>query len=1387
MVSDMSISAGFRCAVAAIVAAASLSVVAATASAAPSASAAPTASAAPPSGTSPANVHAACAPPTKGHLQCLALARTDVKAGAQLDAAPPGYGPADLHAAYALPTDGGAEATVAIIDAYDDPNAEADLNVYRQQYGLPACTTANGCFRKLAQDGSTHYPAPPPPIDDWTAEISLDLDMVSAVCPACHLLLVEANQPTSDDLGTAVNQAVAQGAQYVSNSYGGYEDPSDTDMDAAYFDHPGVVITASSGDRLYGLSYPASSQYVTAVGGTSLVRDSSNARGWSESVWNNLFGGPGSGCSTYDPKPSWQNDPDCPKRAVADVSAVADPQTGVAVYDSWGGNIGWDVYGGTSASSPIVAAAYALAGLPAAGDRPASYPYAHPGALNDVTQGNNGTFCQPQYLCIAGPGYDGPTGLGTPNGVAAFSDPGAHGVVTGTVTAGGQPVAGATVRAGTGGATTRADGHYAFAVPPGTYDVTVSAFGYASKTIHGVTVTDSGSVTVDAALTAEPMVTLSGTVTDGSGHGWPLSAKVTASGTPLTPVYTDPYTGHYSLAVPARTTVSLHIEPQYPGYRPVDQTADVGAVDAQQNVTVPVDATACNAPGYAYSFTGLPAEPFDDTSGPPAGWTVSDSGGHGWTFNDPNAQGNSTGGSGNFAVVADAFLGIDGREDTTLTSPPANLSSVADPVIGLDADYFADNTQTGDIDISTDGGTTWTNVWDFVGSYDHVVQGHQEIDIASIAAGRPDVRARFHFTSYIGQNYWEIDNVYLGARGCSPVSGGLVAGQVLDANTHTGIEAATVTGAAPTKAGFYWAFSPGGSHEFTAAHRAYTSQSATVDVAPNYVTRADFALPAGRLATSALSIGKTVAMGSQTTASFTVSNTGTAPATVSLDEQPGGVSVQDWPATGTGAPRLLVKAATSPRSRSAAPAPASTRRSSTADAGPWADLPDYPTAIMDNGVARADDGTVYSVGGTVNGAAPTAAGYAYDPSTRTWTPIADAPAAVQQPATAFIGGKLILAGGFGKGATALASVQIYDPGTRTWHTGADLPHPRGASGAAVLDGKLYVVAGCNGPCDKAISAVDVYDPTKNTWQTLADYPDAVAYLACGGVGGAVACAGGIYPDTEDSSATTWVYVPSARAWTKSADVPYDVWGAAYSTANDQLLLSGGAVQNGYAITNQGVAFSMRDADPATGHWAALPNSNNALYRGGGACGLDKIGGSASNFNGTAFAEELPGYDQCGTGAVPWLSATPSSATTLAPGQSITVHVTLDAGVVDQPGAYLANLGLSADTPYWVSPVTVTMTATAPKTWGKIAGTVTSGCAGAPPLPGATVQIDSFAQSYTLKTDSAGGYALWLDRRNNPLSVIVAKDGYLPVARTGKIRAGGTTRLDVQLAPAGNCG
>lgn len=299
----------------------------------------------------------------------------------------PGLHPAQLQSAYSLPSQNSG-GTVAVVVAYDDPSAELDLAAYRSAFGLPECSTANGCFSKLNERGeSGSYPA-----SDltWSVEASLDLDMVSAACPNCKIELVEADSNSLDDLGSAVDTAAHSGATAISNSYYAAEWNGESAEDVHY-NHPGIAITVSAGDAAQPF-YPAASPYVTAVGGTSL---SGSAGAWSESAWAYT----GQGCSAYETKPEWQGNNYCQgKRAAVDVAAVADPQTGVTIYDSTAG--GWLVAGGTSVGAPIVAAAYALSGNP----QGPAYAYAHKSAFKD----------------IAPAGYDWPTGLGSPEGVGGL-------------------------------------------------------------------------------------------------------------------------------------------------------------------------------------------------------------------------------------------------------------------------------------------------------------------------------------------------------------------------------------------------------------------------------------------------------------------------------------------------------------------------------------------------------------------------------------------------------------------------------------------------------------------------------------------------------------------------------------------------------------------------------------------------------------------------------------------------------------------------------------------------------------------------------------------------------------------------------------------------------
>jgi subtilase family serine protease len=461
-----------------------------------------------------------------------------------------GYQPTELQAAYGLPTSTGLPGTgptVAIVDAYDNPNVAADLAAFRSQFGLGACGA--GCFTKVNQTGGTSYPAGD---TGWGAEIDLDVEMVATACPACKILLVEATSNAFTNLMAAEDYATGH-ASYVSNSFGGSEFSSETSYDS-HFNHPGVGITVSSGDDGYGVEYPAASPYVTAVGGTSLTN---TAGAWSETAWS----GAGSGCSAYEAKPTWQIGGGCAKRTVADVSAVADPNTGVAVYDSYGssGGANWFVYGGTSVAAPLVAGIWARTGPPTPSVSTAGAPYSHLSGWKDVTSGSNGS-CSPTYLCNAGPGYDGPTGLGSPVGTTGFVGSGGSTTnnpptasftssctnlactFTNSSTDSDGTVTGSSWAFGDGATSTSASPSHTYPAA-GSYTVTLTVsdnWGTTGSVSHSVTVTGAATTIVLTAKGTKGLITSTVALSwTGAGGSVKVFRKATALTTTSSSSYTD--------------------------------------------------------------------------------------------------------------------------------------------------------------------------------------------------------------------------------------------------------------------------------------------------------------------------------------------------------------------------------------------------------------------------------------------------------------------------------------------------------------------------------------------------------------------------------------------------------------------------------------------------------------------------------------------------------------------------------------------------------------------------------------------------------------------------------------------------------------------------------
>jgi len=369
----------------------------------------------------PAVTHPSCDPsPPAGYWACLsrwkrllpvsparisaAGTASPAAAGAKVPLPKDGLTPADIVSAYKLPATGGKGITIGIVDAYDDPKAESDLKVYRSAFKLPACTTANKCFRKVDHNGGTKYPEPDAA---WGGEISLDVQAVSAACPECKILLVEASDATTDGLAKAVKTAVKLGANVVSNSYGGSESAAEEKAVGTTYKNAKVPMVVSSGDEGFSAaSSPAVLPSVWSVGGTVLRR---TGKTWSESAWR--YGS--SACSLVVAKPSFQKDKLCQKRTVADVSLVAD---GFAVYDTFGlgEDNGWVLMSGTSLSSPLLSAMMGRAGHPSKIADP-GYAYRHAKYYQDITTGHNG-YCV-DALCNAAPGYDAPTGIGAPRGL----------------------------------------------------------------------------------------------------------------------------------------------------------------------------------------------------------------------------------------------------------------------------------------------------------------------------------------------------------------------------------------------------------------------------------------------------------------------------------------------------------------------------------------------------------------------------------------------------------------------------------------------------------------------------------------------------------------------------------------------------------------------------------------------------------------------------------------------------------------------------------------------------------------------------------------------------------------------------------------------------------
>ncbi|WP_326559829.1 Kelch repeat-containing protein [Micromonospora sp. NBC_01796] len=978
----------------------------------------------------------------------------------------------------------------------------------------------------------------------------------------------------------------------------------------------------------------------------------------------------------------------------------------------------------------------------------------------------------------------------------------------------------------------------------------------------------TAAVPAPAAYAADTVL-ISGAVRDASGHGWPLWATVSVDGRPAATATSAPFTGAYQLRLPVGQPYTLRVQSRYPGYPELTRQIEVGTADTVVDLALPVDADACVAPGYTHRANGL-VELFD-TGGTtaPDGWSVLDNLGNEqvWSFDDPGERGNLTGATGGFAIAESDLYGGPARQDTALVSPVVDLTGVASPTIGFASDFntpdYPEDAGIAEVDLSVDGGGSWSNVW----HADDAVRGPVQVTLPiPQAAGQPDARIRFHYFEgeLTAGDWWQVDRVWVGEHSCVPVAGGLVAGYVRDANTASPLVGATVGVAEATVStaatgddprlddGFYWMFNPStATTQLTASMRGYQPMRKRPSVPADQTTRVNFDLPTGALTVGTAALTGAAPIGGRTTVSLDVTNTGTAPIELTVAERPGtgptdgsvpptdgsvpptdatganaatsgtsmsganaatsgtsmsgasaatsGTSMNGASATtsgtsmsgasnGTGAPVRRISGRFSPDADGLArpagqPAEAPQRagvRAATAGSG-WRSIADYPLDLADNAAAEYR-GRIYSVGGNVDTGRVRNA-YVYDPATDRWTAFAPLPVARQRPVAAFLGDRLYVTGGW-SGTNIPAEVEpsldVYDPATDTWSTGAPIPQGTAAAGAAVLDKQLYVVGGCHPEGYDCGSSSDVfrYDPVADRWDSLAGYPEPVAWVSCGAIEAAVYCAGGV---AEESSRSTYRYDPITDTWTRLADLPIDLWAAGYAVADGRLNLSGGVTDDGSTITNQGFAY-----DPVSDAWSALPNAVNALYRGASACGFYRIGGSFARYGRAPFAEVLPGRTDCGSDRdSAWLAATPT-ASVLAAGRTVRLSVTLDAGVLDQPGTYSAALLLRGNTPYPTTVVPVTFTVAAPAGWGAVGGTVTGvDCAGVDrPLAGIPVWLDAGGSRYALTTDPQGRFTRWLDAGTGSVAVVAGGGNWTPVSRTVPVSPGTTSVADLRLVPAG---
>src|SRR5215831_13157172 len=846
-----------------------------------------------------------------------------------------------------------------------------------------------------------------------------------------------------------------------------------------------------------------------------------------------------------------------------------------------------------------------------------------------------------------------------------------HGTLEGTVSSGGNPIAGATVTANPLGASTTTDatGHYSLLIPTGDYQVTAHALGYNDLT-QPATVTDGGDTVLDFALTAAPSDPLDGTVRDSGGN--PIeNATVTILGTPIQPATTD-VNGHYSFASVPDGTYNVKAQAGNCNLPQTDSVTISGPTTHDFALPSRHDnfgySCRLETPDYIEGTTPLGLSGDDNSTSVNLPFTFSLYGqsyntayvctnGH-LTFQNPrfgcpffNSSIPSSG-MPNAAIYPfwdDLFL--DGSSSTwteTLSNPDRFV------IEWRNASFFPCCGDRLDFEV-----ILYAN-GDILTEYRNVDNAHEQGNSATIGIENQDGTDAFQYSF----NTPALNLGQTAIRYFLPPSG-FVQGNVSDANDHLALGGAKVQAIQNNNvvrqtttdgSGFYRMELPVGSYTIQATKANYETGSADVAITENQTTTQDFSLRTPRGEVSPASLDFVVEPGDTATKTLTLSNTGGLPMSWDVKESGGGPAGPSVAGKGSKLSTIDLSKGelASPawyglRSRSAGRAPAVSTGGPLAPT--WSTIASYPSGIMDNS-ADFIDGKEYSVGGIDSGFNLLKKGYVYDPSSNSWSPIADMPVAREKPGVAAVNGHLYVTGGWDASGTPIAETDVYDPSSNTWSTVAANPAPTAAPGVAVADGKLYLVGGCADAFCTTTGHVARYDPSSDTWDSVAAYPRSDAWESCGGINGKVYCSGGT--DGSNTFASGDVYDPGSNSWSPIANMPIDLWASAAGAANGMLLTSSG-VTNGFStITNQGFAY-----DPSADSWTALPNATFARYRAGGSCGFYKIGGSSGGFSPTPDSEKLSELDQCFAFTdVPWLSESPTSGT-IDPGSHTDVQVTVD--------------------------------------------------------------------------------------------------------------------------------